>query len=191
MTRNWRLILTVLASAALWMLAPAARLSLDRMIGESASPPSLNAHAADMGPFGDDWSLRVGDSASGDASTDWSSCFPTTGTPAPSGAAVPAQSTPTTPGTALQATYRLCGAPDPQTRQSIEQLIGGRGFSARLASRPDGCADLTISVNPDQAARSTGSQSVSLSVGLGGSQTISIQIVSENGATRVTTGPGG
>ena len=48
----------------------------------------------------------------------------------------------------LQASFRLCGGVDATTARAIEQLVAGRGFSARLVGRPDGCADLTIAVQP-------------------------------------------
>jgi hypothetical protein len=86
---------------------------------------------------------------------------------------------------AQEGTFHLCGA-DAQVARSIEQLIAGRGFSATLSAKGDGCADLTIRVN---LPVSTGSRaSSSLKVSLGSGQSLSIQIVSEDGATRVSVG---
>jgi|GEM_PF-4679251 len=106
-----------------------------------------------------------------------------------------------------QASYRLCGTADTQAAQAIGQLIAGRSFSARLVGRDDGCADLTISVAPaDAAPGTTGTtngppassaattrQSTRLAVSVparSGSKTITVAIVSENGTTHVTLGSG-
>lgn len=93
---------------------------------------------------------------------------------------------------ALSQTFRLCGRPDLRTQQSIERLIAGRSFSAKLVSRSDGCADLSITISPGSTSGpSSGRQSTSLSVSAGSGGTthrISIQIVSQNGATHVTIG---
>ena len=91
-----------------------------------------------------------------------------------------------------QATFHLCGQADAQTARAIEQLIGGRPFSARLVSRADGCADLTISVSADATAASSSQQTTNLvvSTSAGGvSRTIAVHIVSENAQTRVTLAP--
>jgi hypothetical protein len=87
---------------------------------------------------------------------------------------------------AQEGTFHLCGA-DPQAEQAIEQLIAGRSFSTSLTARGDGCADLTVRVTGQNAA---GSATSNLSVSLGSGQTLSIQIVSERGATRVSIGAG-
>ena len=92
------------------------------------------------------------------------------------------------PSTPLQATFHLCGTPDPQTERAIEQLIAGRNFRATLVSRSDGCADLTIAVSPGAAG--SGRQITNLTVSTGGGRTIAVQIVTENGVTNVTLGPG-
>jgi hypothetical protein len=91
----------------------------------------------------------------------------------------------------LHGSFRLCGATDPQTERAIEQLIAGRGFSAQLVTRSDGCADLTIDVSPASGAATSGRQSTSLTVSSGApGRTISVRIASENGATRVSLGAG-
>ena len=77
-------------------------------------------------------------------------------------------------------TFHICGA-DPNIETSIQQLIGGRGFSATLASHGDGCADLTIRPTSEVAS---GSSSSNLSVSLGSGRNLTIQIVSAQGATR-------
>jgi hypothetical protein len=103
--------------------------------------------------------------------------------PTPSSAA--AESAPPTttpiPSNAMEATFRLCGA-DSQAERSIEQLVAGRGFSTTLTSRGDGCADLLVRVT-SPAVSGTGSISSNLSVSVGSGQTLSVRIVSENGAT--------
>ena len=86
--------------------------------------------------------------------------------------------------TAQDGTFHLCGA-DPQVERAIEQLVAGRGFNASLISRNDGCADLTIRVNGQGTA---GSASSRLSVGLGSGRTLSVQIVSQGGATHASIG---
>ncbi|HLH72255.1 MAG TPA: hypothetical protein VKX96_03150, partial [Chloroflexota bacterium] len=136
----------------------------------------------------------------------WGAAWPCGSTPTPTpipppplvgdnaGAPAPAQNIPSRTTAGLTATFQLCGTPDSQIQQSIENLIAGRGFSARLVSRSDGCADLTITVSPGSTSEQTGArQSTNLSVssGSGGMvHTISVQIVSENGTTHVTIGPG-
>jgi hypothetical protein len=96
-------------------------------------------------------------------------------------------------GTGQQAAFRLCEGASAQAARSIEQLIAGRGFSARLSSREDGCAELLIEVRPSGSVAPSGRQSTNLSVSAGatGGETpprINVQIVSENGATQVTIG---
>ena len=81
-------------------------------------------------------------------------------------------------------TFHLCG-PDPQAERAIEQLLAGRGFSASLVARGDGCADLTLRATGDAA---TGGSATNLSVSLGSGRTLMIQIVSERGATRASVG---
>ena len=85
-----------------------------------------------------------------------------------------------------EATFLLCGGPDPETERAIEQLINGRSFKTKLTSRSDGCADLTVTVLP-QSQPNLGRQSSSLTVSAQNS-TISVQIVNENGVTRATIG---
>jgi hypothetical protein len=81
--------------------------------------------------------------------------------------------------TGQEGTFHICGA-DPQSARAIEQLIAGRGFSATLSGRGDGCADLTIRVTSGMV---NGSTSSNLSVSLGSGRNLAIQIVSEQGAT--------
>jgi hypothetical protein len=91
------------------------------------------------------------------------------------------------PSTAGQeGNFHMCG-PDTQAAQAIEQLIAGRGFSARLTSRGDGCADLAINVTSPETT--SGRASSNLRVSLGSGQGLSIQIVSEGGATHASIGP--
>jgi hypothetical protein len=79
-------------------------------------------------------------------------------------------------------TFHLCGA-DAGIARSIEQLIAGRGFSAMLSARGDGCADLTI--KPTSPAGTGGRASSNLKISLDSGRNLSIQIVSEAGTTRV------
>ena len=55
-------------------------------------------------------------------------------------------------------------------------------------SRPDGCADLTITVSPHTFG--VGRQSTYLTVSAGAGNQIRVQIISENGTTRANVGPG-
>ena len=81
-------------------------------------------------------------------------------------------------------TFRICDA-DPAVASAIEHLVAGRSFTARLVSRGDGCAELTVT---PRGQISTGSASSRLSVGLGGGRTITISIVSANGTTSASIG---
>jgi hypothetical protein len=103
------------------------------------------------------------------------------GVPPPTGTPPSATATPS-PGTS----FRLCGGPDPVTAHAIEQLVAGRGFASTLRGRPDGCADLTITVWPDTSG--AGRQVVEQSVGTGPAGPISVRIVSEGGVTTVALG---
>lgn len=93
---------------------------------------------------------------------------------------------------ALQATFRLCGTADPPIERAIEQLVAGRGFSARLVGRQDGCADLTLNISPQASPGSLSSrQSASLTVSAGSghpAQRIAVRLVSENGVTHANIG---
>jgi hypothetical protein len=202
---RWIIGTVAITSFALWSIAPTSWIQFVRnaemlpFTRESHTVQAERLALADS--FPPDITVDNG-SASG------SSCEPTstptplpapTSPPSPVALATPVaeDNVPPTPSavaqSALQATFRLCGSPDPNTQRSIEQLIAGRGFSARLASRSDGCADLSITVSPSSSRVSSGRQSTSLSIssGSGGSaHPISIQIVSQNGATHVAIGPG-
>jgi hypothetical protein len=95
----------------------------------------------------------------------------------------PAPLAPAPPVEAMQpGTFHLCGA-DAGIARSIEQLIAGRGFSAMLSARGDGCADLTI--KPTSPAGTGGRASSNLKISLDSGRNLSIQIVSEAGTTRV------
>jgi hypothetical protein len=107
-------------------------------------------------------------------------CLPAPATSVP----VPAPAL-TSPGAAgSAATFHVCG-PDAQAEQAIAQLIGGRGFSASLSAHGDGCADLTISVAPQQVG---GSASSHLAVSLGTQRTLKLDITSQAGGTHVSIG---
>jgi len=82
-------------------------------------------------------------------------------------------------------TFRLCGGDQQATAQAIEQLIGGHGFSASLSSHGDGCADLNIRVGSQPSG---GTSTSKMNVSLGTGTTLSIEIVSERGATHVSIG---
>jgi hypothetical protein len=106
---------------------------------------------------------------------------------APAFPALPTMTLPAPASTGQPNQFRVCGA-DPQLAQRIEQVIAGRGFSTTLSSRDDGCADLLVSVT--SPAITSGRASSTVNVGLGSGQMLSIQIVSEGGATRVSIGAG-
>jgi len=126
--------------------------------------------------FADDQQTPTGDA------TQTIPCLPVaplsvTAVPAPQ-AAVPSDA-------ASSGAFHLCG-PDPQAAAEIEQLIAGRGFSASLSARGDGCADLTIHANPQSVGG--GSASSHLVVSLGSGQSLNLQITSQGGATHVSIG---
>jgi hypothetical protein len=130
--------------------------------------------------------MSLGQVAPGDDTTAWLSA-PCT---APSTEAVqPTVPTPfvVTPmgGVNDDGAFHLCGA-NPQVARSIEQLIGGRGFNATLSANGDGCADLAIHATSPASGSSRASSSLSVSLGSGAN--LSIQIVSEAGATHVSIG---
>lgn len=129
-----------------------------------------------------------------DGSSNTTQAFTTTGdsAPCPAGpAAVSPSTAAAAPGPDLssggptqQGSFHLCG-PDAQVARAIEQLVAGRGFSASVSTRGDGCADLTIkTISPV----SNGRASSTLKVSLGSGQSLSIQIVSEDGATHASIG---
>ena len=84
--------------------------------------------------------------------------------------------------TGQEGTFHICGA-DPQTARAIEALIAGRGFSATLSARGDGCADLMIRVTSGEV---NGTSSSSVSVSLGSGRNLSIQLASERGMTHAS-----
>jgi hypothetical protein len=198
---RWAVGVIAIISIALWALAPlswiqAVRNALDLPV----LPDTSSAQAAPLPP---PTSLKPAFAADGGV-TPGSACAATaTPTPLPAVAPLPTPTTlpvpigavaPPSPNAQPNAaeTFRLCGGSDPATARAIEQFIAGRGFSARLVSRSDGCADLTITVSPGPVNPSSGRQSSHLSVSAGGGNgpPISIQIVSQNGVTHVVTGPG-
>ena len=126
--------------------------------------------------FGSVLGFNDGQAATGDA-TQTIPCLPVAPlvvTPAPQ---------PDTSSATSNGAFHLCG-PDPQAASAIEQLIGGRGFSASLSARGDGCADLTIQANPQSSVG--GSVTSHLVVSLGSGQSLDLQITSQGGLTHVT-----
>ena len=190
--------LIAIVSLALWTLAPTSwQQAIQGHLNVMTSHQVQLAWSDDLGPGSDFWSRLFGNSTGSDAGGLLPPCGPAS-TPTSIAPVVPnAVDTPVptvTPSnnSSGQATFHLCGSPDPQTQQAIAQLIAGRGFSATLVGRADGCADLTITVSPNSSARS-GRQTSNLSVSSnsgGTRRTISVQITSENGTTQVTIGPG-
>jgi hypothetical protein len=90
---------------------------------------------------------------------------------------------PARPAAAL-GNFVICGS-DPPTERAVEQLVGGRGFSATLVARGDGCADMMVRVNPDMVG-GTSSSTIKLSVSLGSGRVLDVQIASERGATHAS-----
>ena len=179
-------------SIAVWVLAPPSwtqavhQGNLLSILGEPRT-----AQAEDVGPGTDFWTSVFGGSNGGITITTCdSSPTPPPVPPAPaSGNVAPAP--PSANPSGLQQTFSLCGTSSASpTERAIEQFIAGRSYSATLVSRSDGCADLTITVSPGSSFGSNGQQSTNLSVASGSGGTISIQIVSQNGATHVTIGSG-
>jgi len=107
-------------------------------------------------------------------------CAPVVDDPA---ASAQGDSQPTGPSS-NEATFRLCGTPDPETEQTIAQLIAGRSYGTTLRAGRDGCADLTITLAPGSVM--PGRQTTNQTVSTGSGARISVQIASENGQTRVT-----
>ena len=97
----------------------------------------------------------------------------------------PAPPPPPASADAQEATFHLCGGDMSAAARAIEQLVAGRGFNSRLSARGDGCADLSVRVT---SPATSGSATSRLQVSLGSGQNLSIQIVSERGATRVDIG---
>jgi hypothetical protein len=126
------------------------------------------------------WGARFFDDAPADPTVDGSApCLPV---PLPIQTMTPLFN-PTPDPAAPSGTFQLCGGDQQSTARAIEQLIAGHGFSASLSSQGSGCAALTIRVSPQA---SSGTASSQLNVGLGSGTNLSIQIVSERGATRVS-----
>lgn len=89
----------------------------------------------------------------------------------------------------FQKSFRLCAPTSSQDQQTIGRFINGHTFSATLAGRADGCADLVIGV-PSGAQRltSSGRQTTRMSVSSGSplGKHVSVQIDSLASGTRVT-----
>jgi hypothetical protein len=117
-----------------------------------------------------------------DVTGDSTPCAPVPPTPTGVAPAVAAPAPPAPDDTG--GTYHLCG-PDPAAEQAIAQLIGGHSFSASLSAHGDGCADLTINVQPQMAA---GSASSHMAVSLGQQRTLRLDITSQGGVTHVSIG---
>ena len=98
----------------------------------------------------------------------------------------PEVSVPPADANAQERTFHVCG-PDATTEREMEQLIAGRGFSTSVTSTGDGCADVTIRAT---SPAGSGRASTNLNVSLGSGHNLSIQIVSESGATHVSIGQG-
>ena len=174
--RDGRLAWAVaLASIALW--AATAPATLGSLLRQEGSAALSNAQS----PGG---SLQALQETGGELQCE-AAPTPTTSTDA-----LPTDASPTPPAPDTEAAFRICGGPDPATERAIEQIIAGRGFRARLASRGDGCADLTITVPSTPPGSFSGRQSTRLTVSAGSTGVISIEIVTENGATRVAIGGG-
>jgi hypothetical protein len=99
------------------------------------------------------------------------------------------RSTATAPavGSGGEAAFLICG-PDTGTERAIENLIAGRtSFSSTLKGGADGCAQLTIRVDPNSQI-GAGRQSSRQTVSVGAGRTVFVQIVSEGGLTRASIG---
>ena len=173
-------------SIAVWVLAPPSwtqALHNGSLFSILREPRS--AQAEDVGSGTDFWTSVFGGNG-GITITNCDSSPPPTSIPPASdgGNVVPAP--PSTSPSGLQQTFRLCGTPASTTERAIEQFIAGRSYSATLVSRSDGCADLTVTVSPGSSFGLNGQQSTNLSVASGSGGTISVQIVSQNGATQVS-----
>jgi hypothetical protein len=122
--------------------------------------------------------------SSGDSGADATTCPQV---PASIAQVLPTITTPPAPAVTTSGsdngTFHICG-PDSQAEQAISQLIAGRGFSASLSARNDGCADLTIKATSQ--GTTSGSASTNLSVGLGSGRNLSIKIVSQGGASHAS-----
>ncbi|MBV9895885.1 MAG: hypothetical protein JO020_17105 [Chloroflexi bacterium] len=129
-------------------------------------------------------SSTVTSSSSGDTSTDATACPPV---PPAIVQVLPTITIPPAPAVTTtgsdSGSFHICG-PDPQAEQAISQLIAGRGFSATLSARNDGCADLTIKATSQ--GTTSGSASTNLNVSLGSGQSLSIKIVSQGGASHTS-----
>ncbi len=100
---------------------------------------------------------------------------------------VPTSITASSAPAAADGTFQICG-PDDAVARAIEQLIAGRSFSASLTTAGNGCASLTIKAT--SASASGGRAASTLNISPVSGQRLSIQIVSEGGATHVSIGQG-
>jgi hypothetical protein len=175
------------ASLALWAFsAPAswgqAAAGAHRLFDDQSS----NAGTDSTSVISIDQNTTVTSSSSGDTSADSTACPqvpPAVAQVLPTITTAPAPAI-TTSGSD-SGSFHICG-PDPQTEQAISQLIAGRGFSATLSARNDGCADLTIKAASQGAT--SGSASTNLNVSLGSGRNLSINIVSQGGASHASIG---
>ncbi|MGH2350904.1 MAG: hypothetical protein ACRDJN_04745 [Chloroflexota bacterium] len=199
--------LTLWAATAGWRLRPTEGAALAGVSGQDVTAASVSAGTGSQTTAETTFHVEIGARTGVTASPE---CEPSNSSSSaaledqgdqPAAPAAPASqgATPTAAPPAdleaAQATFRLCGVADEAAERAIEQLIAGHGFSATLASRPDGCADLTIDVAPQPSGGvSTGRQSTSLNVSAGPAEArrrIAIQIVSEDGVTQVSLGSDG
>jgi hypothetical protein len=136
---------------------------------DSSATSSLGTHIGDTPQSTDDPALN---SVCPPIATAIARLNPPTITPVPLGPA------------AAEGNFHICGG-DPATERAVEQLVGGRGFSATLVAPGDGCADLMVRVNPDVPGGSS-SSTIKLSVSLGSGRVLDVQIASQQGATHAS-----
>jgi hypothetical protein len=166
-----------IASLALWATtAPvtwgAVASGTARLFDQSAEDDSASSATADA-QSGDPTTVTSNDAAQSPQCPTIPPSIAQLIPPTPTSAPVPANQA---------GTFHLCGA-DPEAARAVEQLIAGRGFSASLTSRGDGCADLTIRVSLGTV---NGSSSSNLSVSLGSGRSLAIQITSAQAATHAS-----
>ena len=172
------------ASLALWAMS--APVSWSAALNGSVRLLDQSADSTADTPSPDSTDVATGDTASltSDVTSQTGPCptlptaiaqlIPPLPTPVPAAsAAAPSAS---------EGAFHICGS-DPQAEQAIGQLIAGRGFSAMLSARGDGCADLTIRATSGLVS---GSSSSNLSVSLGSGRNLRVQIVSAQGTTRAS-----
>jgi hypothetical protein len=127
-------------------------------------------------------SIQVTDTTTSIVTTDGAMIEPCVPMPPTIAEIVPTVPPPAAQPGADEGTFNLCSA-DPGIAKAIEDLVAGRGFSSSLVARGNGCAELTIRAT---SPVTSGSATSNLNVSIGSGRSLSIRIVSENGATRVT-----